>query len=234
MPCYFILRLSSDPKVTGLGDGSNQAIIDRSSYTYPEDYDEMLRYLGSNEYWSLIEEAKRKNFVLENVVCKPKSNLTNFISYAPNLINCPFLISNIVYQILSEFHIANHRSYSAKVKYNKHVHPYYLLHISPLDLDVIDFNRSIFQSEFDFPNENNYNFRSPEELEEFGRKNIGISGKNIYLDPNKILNIDMFCLRYSGIVVSEKVKIRLERERACSGAVFLPAFGDVPWPTVTI
>lgn len=36
------------------------------------------------------------------------------------------------------------------------------------------------------------------------------------------------------IVVSERLKDHLEDSNAISGANFLPAFGEVPWPTVGV
>jgi hypothetical protein len=233
MPCFYILRNSSNPQVIGVNDGSSQAVINRSGYSNPQNYDELIKYLGSNEYEKLIKDLHQQKFSIEEVILKPNANMTNFLSFDPYLINCPFLISEHVAHILKESNLPEYKIYRANVLAQNQYHPYFLLYMPALDQSAIDFKKSTFCSDLDL-DATTYRFQSKNELEMFSKEKLGIRAKEIFLIWHLIQDMDMFELASTGIIISEKLKLKLERESACSGASILPAHGNVLWSKVSV
>jgi hypothetical protein len=233
MEKFYLLRTESDPKVIGVKNGITQANIDRSGYSQPEKYDDMIRVLGSNQYSEYKNKILDMDFEIQCARCLPEAKLTDFLLFGPFLHHCPFLVSERLYTTLSNFKFPVHKFFKAKVTWAEKTYKYHMLYMPPSINNFIDYSRSTFRSSFDVNDESAYNFSSECDFLDFAKNNIGTTGKDIFLNKNFCDNLDLFYLNYIGFIISERLKNVLESSGITSGSKILPAYGDVPWLTVT-
>lgn len=99
---YYILRGSSDPSVLGNTTGIKQADIKRNGFLNPEEFDRVIKDLGTNHYWEVRDLVPHSKYDVQYVEMMPKSKVTEFLRFGPFLYNCPFMISEKVIQILAQ------------------------------------------------------------------------------------------------------------------------------------
>lgn len=233
MEKFYLLRTDSDPKVIGVKNGITQAKIDRAGYSQPEKYDDMIRVLGSNSYSEYKDKILDMDIEIQCVRCLPGAKLTDFLLFGPFLHHCPFLISDRLYSTLSNVKMPVHKFFKAKVVWSEETYKYHMLYMPPSINNPIDYSISTFRSSFDIDDEITYKFSSEYDFMDFAKKNIGTTGKKIFLNKNFRENLDIFYLNYIGFLISERLKNVLESSGITSGSKILPAYGNVPWPTVT-
>lgn len=231
---FYLLRTDSDPKILGVKNGGKQASIKRSGYTEPQKYDELIRVIGTNYYWENKHEFLDFDFDIQCVEMLPQANMTNFLHFGPYLRDCPFLISQKLFEVISKKNICSHRFFPATVIDTDSEYKFMMLLIQDLEHQVVDFSKSTYRSPFDVAENNFFSFHSNEEKERFAIQNSGLIGDSIYLNHFFDKSLDLFSLQDVGLVVSRNLKTELEMLGLVSGVKFLPAFGDVAWPKIKI
>lgn len=119
MSVFYILRTESDPEILGVKNGIKQASIKRAGFCEPQKYDDLIKFLGSNQYWELKDKIDSVEFDLQCVELLPRAKLTHFLLFGPHLMNCPFLVSERLFSILSEAKLPYHKLFPAKVSQRK-------------------------------------------------------------------------------------------------------------------
>lgn len=229
---FYILRTESDPTILGFRNGIKQASIKRAGFHEPQKYDDIMKFLGSNQYWEFKDKIDGAEFELQCVEMLPKAQLTHFLLFGPHLMHCPFLASERLFSVLSKAKLPYHKAFPAEVMDAKGSYRYYLPYIPPLVGNVIDYSRSTFCSSFDNFKTDTYHFASAEEATAFTKENVGTIGREIYLSEEFDRDLDVFVLDHAGIIISQKFKKSLESAGTTSGSKILPAFGEVPWPVI--
>lgn len=237
---YYILSVDVEPKVIGVRDGCAQAEIQRSGFKDKKAYDRIVAFLGGYDSWTRVQDEPDFNFELQCVQMKKSAKQTDFMLFAPHLINCPFLVSEKAKILLDSFKASSHKFYNADV-YTKDgsLLNYYLFFCRSLDYRVINFSKSlIFDGLIPGPaspvsTHKKLNISSASEYKKLAKDSI-VSIKKYVLNDDFDKSLDLFVLG-ANVFISEKLRDKI----FCSdllGADIEPAFGNNLWwrPTLEI
>ncbi|WP_158972455.1 imm11 family protein [Paraglaciecola sp. L3A3] len=226
MKKYYLLRLSSEEKFSAFG--SSQAEISENKFKDKNNFKLLMEALGSNRYWQIQSEINSDFPInLERVELLEGATQTDGLEFSPKLINCPFLISEKFKNILDQFNTENISFFKTMV-FNGNVEyfKYYLMHIKRLDDGIIDFKKSTFYFENELHGKGIKTFKNVTEMKDFFYENVGTDYGSIYLEKNKLTNLDIFCLGSGELVISEKLQQEITNQELL-GLNILPGIKGV-------
>lgn len=208
---YYSLDTDSDPKVIGVRNGAYQVELDTKRYE--KDVFAKLsaffiggRQLATNKIYPDLDYK----FYFKKL---KSAKETSFMCFTPYLNNCHFLIDNNALELLKKFNIQKYKAYEALVYDTKTEifnNNYRLFYSVIQDWNLVDFENTVFitggfgsipKHEYKFKDENEYkNFRG------------GITSvKSLTLTREFDTSLDLFYVRVGGLLVSEKLKLELEK-----------------------
>jgi hypothetical protein len=232
MKRFYLLRVASDPAVIGVNDSESQSEILKKKFLNKENYDSLIKILGSNEYWQYRDNLSGQSLVLERVDLSPQAILTDVLQFSPVLINCPFLISKKIKGIFESCNKNNMMFIETSVFDTEGKHSYHLIHLSRVGDHLIDYDKSTFFVGDELLGKQYVQFSSVEEKQAFARDNFDLSADTLFIKDDESFNLNLFCLGSGEIVVSETVKNQLDEIEA-TGFITLPAFGNErKWPCI--
>lgn len=228
---YYHLRLESDPAVIGVTNGIEQVRFVRGGFADPHRYDAIV------DLFCHTERSRQSSFddpgfdiMLEGVAPLRGAALTDFLSYAPDLPGCPFLVSGDLRRVLSEFNIQPHLFHDARLVGAGAGLPYSLFYCPPMQNGVVDFAGSVFYSGSELVGKTRYTFSKESEYREFRAANprLLVRAELIQLSSTFDDSLDLFDLVFGGPFISDRLKDALEKAKLI-GAHFVPAFNrDTP------
>src|SRR5687768_5975392 len=138
---YYRLRLLSDPKVIGVRNGIMQVELDESKYLDKEAYKRIRTYFFGLNWWEK-ERFPPFDFLFHAQILRG-AKLTDFLSFGPSFIGCPFLIHNKVAKVFSQFNMQEHRLFPAILYEKERVvsSDYQLFYTRLLEIDIVDFEK---------------------------------------------------------------------------------------------
>jgi hypothetical protein len=232
MTRFYLLRVDSDPSVIGVGDTESQSEIVKDKFINEDNYNLLIKVLGSNEYWLYKDSLFEQPIAIERVELSQQAILTDVLQFSPALVNCPFLLSK---RVKGVFESCNDMMFFETSVFNNDCkHTYYLPHIYRLGDHLIDYEKSTFFIGDDLLGKQYVDFSSAEEKQNFGQDNFDLSADTLFIKEGENFNLDLFCLGDGELVISESVKNKLDNIGA-TGFVALPAFGnDLKWPRIMV
>lgn len=231
MENYYLLRRDSDPDVIGVKNGVKQADIRRDGYANPEKFDVLKENLGTPKYWEIRDSIMDADFEIQCARLLPKARRTDFVQFGPVLMNCPFLISKEVADVILQYNLQRYRMFPVVLDSSEGLFEYKLLYLSPDHDEIIDCDSSVFCTGNDLIGREFHRFRTAEERLDFSRRNFGLKLQEFHLSKD-CNELDLFSLDGAEVAISEKLKSELVDRDLVSGVKILPAFGQVPWPIV--
>lgn len=211
---YYMLSESIDFKKIGLRNGGCQVKfeLEGNNKAFKDGYD---LFIEKGEI-SLFEDFSS---IITGFKLERKAKLTDFVTFYPINVYCKFLISEKIWLLIKDTNIDYHYTFKCKIKGSKET--YFLVILSVVNYDVVDFSTSIFSSGDEFTGETEYLFDSYEEY----KKKFDLSEKLIF--PKKVFLNDLFkrkdflYTRFSAYpLVSEKIKSILEKHSATGIEIF--------------
>lgn len=223
---YFFLRGSFEPSVLGNRTGLKQADIKRDGFQDSEEFDRLYSDLAKRRFQGDIGDPMPQ-FDVQYVEMYGKSNLTDFLQFAPGILSSDFMISDKVRRILSEHRLSSVSTFPARVKrQDGEFFSYWLLHVAYMPPAAVDFPRSSFFTGSELSGKRMLAFDSYEEMIQMIEEGANVKPEKIVLKPS-FPETDLFALFNGKLVISEKLKLALEENKATSGVDLVPAFGDV-------
>lgn len=210
---YYLIRTESDPKIIGVKSGIAQVEIDRTGFPDKNMFDKILAFFDAFTYWSKQSFSPSNDFVIECARLLDGAILTDFLSFTPHLMACPFIVSERVKFFLKSYNIQEHYFFPAKIYHNEDLvdKPYYLLYCPYLDFDIIDFSKSSFYSGNSIVGKKSIEISTKEEYLEVLQNNPLIKFERASLTDRFDKNLDFFVPRLAGAFVSENLKKGIEK-----------------------
>lgn len=201
---YYLLRIVSDPEIKGVKNGLGQVELDKGNPVTAKLQD----FFSGLHYW---ERGKTiPDFEIQNCTASlyKGAKLTDFLDFAPNLMTCPFMISERLAQVFSKFNIQQYFTYPVTLYDKGKVlsEKYYLFCCPLLGYNVINFQESIFYtSRSEFDKERKY-IRYNGEEEFMTNYIVGFKMEKLVLNSNFNSSLDFFKTRIGEMYVSEGLK----------------------------
>ena len=223
---FYTIRMNTEPENIGVSNGIKQANIKKEGFSNQHDYNELMRLLGSREYWENRHLINSMRFNVECIELLPKAILTDFLLFGPVLINCEYAISERVVEILRRFHIHKGSWFPASVIDQRAIsHPYWVIHLETMDDSVIDFSKSLFYTGWNPEEKNLIRFENIREKEDFSKTSI-LKIHSLSFNDSFDDSIDMFTIKNHGeTIISERLKRELTASRA-TGPIYMPAWAS--------
>lgn len=205
---YYLLRTVSDPKIKGVKTGLGQVELDKNNPIT----EKLLNFFSGLTYW---EKGKTvPDFEVKNCTAfvYKGAKLTDFLDFSPDLMTCPFMLSERVVEVFDKFNIQPYYTYPVTLyKKDKGLDEKYYLFCCPLlGYEVIDFSKSIFytsNSLFD----KDRTYVHYEKFEDFTKNyNVGIKLEKLVFNSNFNASLDFFKARIGGIHISLALKEAIE------------------------
>lgn len=211
---YYLLREESDPKIIGVKDGVAQVEIDESGFVNKELYQSLVAFFNAFTYWQKEDFAPPENFVIECARPLKGAVLTDFLTYKPHLMACPFMISERIKQLFEIYNLQEHYYFQVKLYYNDELirNQYYLMYCPYLDYRIVDFSKSSFYTGSELLGKKKITFNNKNEYLEFLKINPLLQQEQIILTEEFDKNLDLFLPRIGGKLVSERLKQRIIEE----------------------
>jgi hypothetical protein len=222
---YYLIAPETDPSVIGMKNFQTQAIIERDSFEDKNNYDYLVKCLGSNYYWEQCIDAKDLDVNVERVDVHPDARITDFMRFSPGLIHTYFMVSERIKKIIERISKQGVMFFDTILCYESCVLEYSLMFVESLDKTFIDYEGSIFTTGDEFTGKSIVKITSPEDEVELSKTNYDLSPVVIKFKNPDHFNKDIFNL--SGeIFVSDRLMNELSNNQA-SGVKLLPAYDDV-------
>lgn len=208
---YFALRLPSDPAIIGVSNGIAQVEIKGNKFSDQALYHKIEAFFQGLDYWSRDSFIPDFEVRFEYVEVLKDAILTDFLSFTPHLMACPFIINQKVASVFENFEIQSHHLYPvALFKKGDLVDVYKMFYCPLLDYDIIDFPRSQFFTGSPLRGKKFHSFADEAEFLNFLNKDPFIKVEKLAL--NKLFNneLDLFVGRIGEMFVSERLKNALE------------------------
>jgi hypothetical protein len=190
----------------------------------------LKKSFGSNEYWQIRDKIDTIRANLEYVELKPKAKLTDFVEFSPCFYNCPFLISGRVRNVFLNHHLQKHDVFRAAIVDKDKRYDYWLYHFPRMNDDIYNYSKSTFSvygrrlSDKDL-----YSFESAERKRNSPKDNYGLGPDTAWLNEKFDSNLDLFALETGQIIISEKLKISLERLKVTGVNILLSSDVNATW-----
>lgn len=233
MKRYYLIRSSSDPKIIGVKNGIQQVEIYRQGFKDQSMYDLIMKYWGSFDSWDHKNDYHGSNVELQCVKPLKNAKMTSFLSYGPHLINCPFLISDDVKNVIEKFCMPEHYFYKANVSVKENYINYHLFSCPDLGYSVIDFKKTVFFTGNELLGKTYLSINEYSDFMKFySETNKVPQMEKIYFNENFNPNFDFFILGNSINFISERLMLKI-KECNFDGINILPAFGEgIKWPEI--
>ncbi len=202
-----------------------QGVMDKAGFSDESEFDKISNILGSNEYWNHVNEIEDFEFSLQCMRLKKRAKLTDFLQFSPKLMNCPFLISTAVKELLSSFNLYGAKFWPATVVQSAERVDFHLPHFNSVGDEVIDFSKSTFYSG-SVLSKKMLKFHDAVEKKVFSEKNHVVKYDQVFFNDHFDPTIDLFMLPNAQMIASERLKEKLEAG-GFTGIRLLPAFGDL-------
>lgn len=205
---YYLLRKTSDPEIKGVRTGLAQVELDKRNPVTAKLED----FFSGLHYWDKGKTVPDFDVRNCNALLYKGAKLTDFLDFAPNLITCPFMISERVLNVFSKFHIQEYYSYPVTLynKNNQLLDKYYLFCCPLLGYDVINFSKSVFYtSRSEFDKERKYiSYKNAEEF--MSEYVVGFKMEKLVLNNKFDSSLDLFKTRLGEMYISEPLKEAIE------------------------
>ena len=214
---YYNLELDWDPKVIGVKNGVFQLELDVNAYDKFA-YAKMEHYFIKNNP-TINSEFTESDFKFYFKMLK-LSKKTTFMSFAPYLNHCHFLIKSSVLELFNSFNVQDHKSFESVVYDSTKEdldNSYKLFFLKYQNWNVVDFQNTVFSSGgFGNKPQIEHIFTSENELLKFdGIARVRTLALTRYFDNS----LDFFHTRLGGLFVSERLKNALEHNNV-TGVTF--------------
>jgi hypothetical protein len=210
MKKYFNIRLSWDPKVKGIRDGSYQVELIVKNVKDQTELQKIQKHFSWLNYWNKESYEPTFHLPLEGYELRSKGKLTDFLDYCPSYAGCPFMINNKVSECLKNFHIYKHFLLPIEITDGENIiREYSLLNLIYTPVDILDFPRCVFRSGHEISNNvQYYSFETFSAFQDSGvyNKTPDTLAFNNQLDQT----LDMFETRVGGLMISERLLNELE------------------------
>lgn len=221
---YYFLREPSDPEIIGVTNGGSQVEISKEGFDDKEKYERLLKFFDHTKYWSKEDFSPDENFEIEYARMLKGAIATDFLSYRPYLIACPFIVSEKTKLLLEGHAVQQHYYFPVKVYERQTLMniKYFLLYCPLLDYDIIDFSRASFYSGSPILGMRPLEISSKEEFIGCLSNDPFIKIQHAFLSSQLDPGLDFFSSKF-GVFVSERLKKRIEKE-SLSGIMFPERF----------
>ena len=210
---YYLLRLSSDPKIIGVKNGIAQGEILGNNFIDNKIYQKIIDFFQNPDYWS------NNNFIpdfhpnFEYIKVLKGAILTDFFSFTPFLMACPFIISQRVVDLFQDFSIQTYYLFPTKLFQGKEIIDSYKMFYSPLlDYDIVDYSKSVFFTGTTLLGKNRHIFNNKFEYLKFLSANPLTYAEKLVLSKSFNKKLDFFMGRIGEIYISDKLKISIENK----------------------
>lgn len=204
---YYLLKTVSDPKIKGIKTGLSQVGLDEQNPVTLK----LQEFFFAIGYWE--REKYIPDFEIKNCTATLHKNakLTDFLDFRPNLLTCPFMISDRLAEVLSKFKIQQYFTYPVTLyDAGKLLSDKYYIFCCPLQqYDVIDFSRSVFYSQIGFRDKHYIYFESQKEFESHENRGL-MKIEKLVLNSKFDSSLDLFETRLGGMYISEGLKDAIE------------------------
>lgn len=208
---YYTLRLPSDPKVIGVDNGIAQVEIRGDKFSDQTMYDRIKEFFRVKNYWSRESFVPDFEIRFEYAESLKNAILTDFLSFSPYFIACPFMISQKVVNVFKEFNIQDHYLYPvALFKEDDLIDLYEMFYCPLLDYNIIDFSRSSFSTGSPLRGKKFHSFGSKDEFLDFLHKDPFVDVEELALSESFDKELDFFVARIGGMFISERLKNAIE------------------------
>lgn len=207
--------MPSNPKIIGVENGIAQAEIIGSKFETKGLYEKISGFFQGADYWSRESFIPDFQVKLEYVKLYKKAILTDFLSFSPHLMACPFMINKKVIDIFSRFEIQKHFLYSMKLyDSTKCIDSYSLFYCPLLGYDVVDFKESEFVRKIGILDIKDIDISSFEDFKTKMEEHSLLEAKKLVLNEKFNKKLDFFKVRVlGGMYISERLKKALEEAR---------------------
>lgn len=201
---YYLFRLSSDPKVIGVKEGS-QVWLDESDPQTKKVLDfrrENLNIFRVPDFDIHISAKLEKN-----------AKLTDFLDFGPYIRFAEFMISERLAEIFGKLNIQEYKLFPVTLynKSEKLEDKYYLFSCKPLEYDVINFKDSVFYKGSEILKGEYYRFQTEEEFIAGDKKAFGsMMPEKLVMNSKFDSTLDFIRLKIGTTHISEALKDAIE------------------------
>jgi len=212
---YYKLDLVSDPKIIGVNNGIAQIELDENRYSDKQYLDAINDFFSGIDWWDRDPvppiEIKFYAKKIKGAI------LTDFLSFSPFFMACPFIIKKSVYFAIKHLNIAKHYSFPVIIFDKEKIlsEDYLLIYMPLIGYEIVDFEKSVFYTYGKNREKVVLSIESPQAFNE-KKKDMLISIDTLVFNSNLDSGIDMFYPRLGDFYISERLRMVLE-ELACSG-----------------
>jgi hypothetical protein len=207
---YHLLRLPSDPLIIGVNNGICQVELDDKKYIDKQAYEQMREYFSGINWW---EKECFPNFPIHfHAQVLKGARLTDFLSFSPFFIGCPFLINNEVAKVFGKLKIQEYRLFPATLYDNDKIisKEYQLFYTRLLEFEIVNFEKSIFFHGSPLTGKRRYGkVTNLEEYKAFSKQG-NTNLERMVMSEKFDRSLDFFCGRLGGIYASESMKDAIE------------------------
>ncbi|MBL0745089.1 imm11 family protein [Chryseolinea lacunae] len=209
---YFALRGESNPKMIGVKNGVAQVEIDESLFENKKMYSSIRSFFDAFAYWEKTSFYPELDFQVEAARMLPHAKLTDFLSFKPFLISCPFMVNERIKSLLSKHNLQEHYYFPVRVFEKETLRDgnYYLFYSPMQDYDVIDFSKSTFFSGSTISGKQYFRFGDKDEFLKAMESNPLLTGEKLVLNRDFDKTLDLFNPRFGPVCISEKLKDALQ------------------------
>ena len=204
---YFLLRLPSDPAVIGVKNGIAQVEIDGSGFSSISAHNKIVEFFQGTDYWSKESFVPDFDVHFEYVKVLKNANITDFLSFRPYLIACPFMVSQKVVEVFQSFNIQNHFLYPVTLFKGENIIEYYKMFYCPfLNYDIVDFAKSSFFTGTALLGKKYHSFKSKAEYLEYLNNHPLMQAEKLVLNATFDNALDFFSPRIGEIYISDRLR----------------------------
>lgn len=210
---YFELSNDAEPSVIGVKDGLNQCYVDKSCFHSMKEFNKYNEFYSSITYMKNISAVPDFDLRMKFVKLYSKAKVTDFIKFELFNFWIHFVVSEKVKNLFYEFKVDKVHFFPVKLFQNNVVseQTYYLMHMENYDMDVVDFNTSIFVNE-DIDTEE-ITILPSKNYEEYWKSykahKVTSYFQKLNVFKSKITNIHFIRIKGKGIFISESLKDKI-------------------------
>jgi hypothetical protein len=214
---YHSLKLDSEPKIIGVRDGISQVQILPEGFSNRKSYERLEKFFEPRIFWERLNHKPPQSFVVEHAKLKHNARFTDFMSFSPFFMACPFMLSKKAKELFANFCIQKSYMLKTIIYDNQSLvnQDYSLLYMPYLGYECINFAKSRFVVRGELRT-----FTSQEDYEAFCNKEHRIpSVESLVLSENFDSELDFFQCRIGPMFMSERL-INEVKLMNLSGIVF--------------
>lgn len=218
MNAYYVIKSSSDPKITGLKKGGAQVLATSENFSDEKKAAVLSDFITRGPaFWDHVGTFPNEEIVLENISLEKGIRLTDFLSFGPLFPGMRFLINEKVIRILEAHHLPPYKMYEASLITKDGVNnKYKLFYCPPFRNDIIDFSKTSFSYSFVIKEESLFNVEDQKAFLELHKEKV-FKTFALALNNKFDQSLDLFStqVEYS-MYISQRLKDALEAAN-CTG-----------------